>query len=378
MILKKIKVHNFKSIYGDFEMNFDDIKGFWKIEGSVGSGKTTIGEAIIYGLFGTVKGKNNRDLISWGEKNCKVSIECISKGHELVINRNIKGDLDVLVDGEPLVFTNKRDAQAQLEEEYYDISKMTLELLCIISFNNFKSLSNMTPADTRAFLDQVFGFSILTEYSDICKNKRKDVSSSIIETQYRKESVLKQIKKIESVVLYVLRNFPEGVDYIKLFKIMYFAQREYLAVNGLCIVEDTFKARPKGPVPALTYKVVKLAENGLEADCDGNDLTEFLASIEVGADQIIHAVKEPDMDYISKMEKKQIDETIAKYGAMDSKELSALSHDKAYDNAKKLMEDDPQKDILTTIDIARAGGASKPMVDHIREMQLIKAYFNAD
>jgi DNA repair exonuclease SbcCD ATPase subunit len=199
MILKKIKVHNFKSIYGDFEMNFDDIKGFWKIEGSVGSGKTTIGEAIIYGLFGTVKGKNNRDLISWGEKNCKVSIECISKGHELVINRNIKGDLDVLVDGESLVFTNKRDAQSQLEEEYYDISKMTLELLCIISFNNFKSLSNMTPADTRAFLDQVFGFSILTEYSDICKNKRKDVSSSIIETQYRKESVLNQIKKIRSI-----------------------------------------------------------------------------------------------------------------------------------------------------------------------------------
>ena len=42
MILKKIKIHNFKSIYGDFEMNFDDIKGFWKIEGSVGSGKTTM------------------------------------------------------------------------------------------------------------------------------------------------------------------------------------------------------------------------------------------------------------------------------------------------------------------------------------------------
>ena len=187
-----------------------------------------------------------------------------------------------------------------------------------------------------------------------------------------------QISKIQAVVLYILQHFKDGVDYIKLFKIMYFAQREYLAVNGLCIVEDTFKARPKGPVPALTYKVVKLAENGLEPDCDGNDLTEFLASIEVGADQIIHAVKEPDMDYISKMEKKQIDETIAKYGAMDSKELSALSHDKAYDNAKKLMEDDPQKDILTTIDIARAGGASKPMVDHIREMQLIKAYFNAD
>lgn len=199
MILKKIKVHNFKSIYGDFEMNFEDTKGFWKIEGSVGSGKTTIGEAIIYGLFGTVKGKNNRDLISWGEKNCKVSIECISKGHELVINRNIKGDLDVLVDGEPLVFTNKRDAQSQLEEEYYDISKMTLELLCIISFNNFKSLSNMTPADSRAFLDQVFGFSLLTQYAELCKIERKNSSDEVISAQYDKRNIETQIQKIKDL-----------------------------------------------------------------------------------------------------------------------------------------------------------------------------------
>lgn len=187
-----------------------------------------------------------------------------------------------------------------------------------------------------------------------------------------------QISKIQAVVLYILQHFKDGVDYIKLFKIMYFAQREYLAVNGLCLVEDTFKARPRGPVPALTYKVVKLAENGLEPDEEGNDLSEFLASIEVGADQIVHAVKEPDMDYISKMEKKEIDGIIAKYGGMESEDLSQLSHDDAYNKVKGLMEDDPQKDVMTTIDIARAGGASKPMVDHIREMQLIKAYFNAD
>lgn len=187
-----------------------------------------------------------------------------------------------------------------------------------------------------------------------------------------------QISKIQSVVLYILQHFKEGVDYIKLFKIMYFAQREYLAVNGLCIIEDTFKARPKGPVPALTYKVVKLAENGQKPEGDGNDLTEFLSSIKVDAGQIIHAVKQPDMDYISKMERKQIDNTIAKYGEKDSNDLSNLSHDEAYEKVRKLMEDDPQKDVLTTIDIARAGGASKSMVDHIREMQLIKVYFNAD
>ena len=187
-----------------------------------------------------------------------------------------------------------------------------------------------------------------------------------------------QISKIQAVVLYILQHFKDGLDYIKLFKIMYFAQREYLATNGLCMVEDTFKARPKGPVPALTYKVVKLVENGLEPDTEGNDLSEFLSSIEVGADQIVHAVKDPDMDYISEMEKEEIDNIITKYGNMESKDLSLLSHDDAYTKVKEMMEDDPQKDIMTTIDIARAGGATKSMIDHIREVQLIKASLNAD
>jgi uncharacterized phage-associated protein len=187
-----------------------------------------------------------------------------------------------------------------------------------------------------------------------------------------------QISKIQAVVLYILQHFKDGVDYIKLFKIMYFAQREYLATNGLCMVEDTFKARPKGPVPALTYKVVKLVENGLEPDTEGNDLSEFLSSIEVGADQIVHAVKDPDMDYISEMEKEEIDNIITKYGNMESKDLSLLSHDDAYTKVKEMMEDDPQKDIMTTIDIARAGGATKSMIDHIRDVQLIKASLNAD
>lgn len=199
MILNKIKVHNFKSIYGDFELNFNEIKGFWKIEGPVGAGKTTIGEAIIFGLFGDIKGKNNKDLISWGEKKGSVYIECQSKGHNLKIFRQIGSDTNVLVDDEPLVFTNKRDAQTQLEEEYYDVSKMTLELLCIISFNNFKSLSNMTPADSRAFLDQVFGFSVLTGYSDECKLKRKEVAEAITHTAYERNSLIAQIKKIRDL-----------------------------------------------------------------------------------------------------------------------------------------------------------------------------------
>ena len=67
---------------------------------------------------------------------------------------------------------------------------------------------------------------------------------------------IEQINKIETVVLYVLRNFPEGVDYIKLFKIIYFAQKEYLANYGKVLCPDTFKARTFGPVPGKVYPII--------------------------------------------------------------------------------------------------------------------------
>lgn len=182
-----------------------------------------------------------------------------------------------------------------------------------------------------------------------------------------------EIKKIEAVVLYILKEFKEGVDYIKLFKIMYFAQREYLATFGLTIVDDSFKARQRGPVPALTYKVVKMAENGEATSEVSDEVQAFASAIRVDDDKKVYALQEPDMDYLSKMAQREIDKTIAKYRDMDSRQLSDLSHDAAYLAVVERMKDDPQKDVLTLIDIARAGGASEGMVDHIREVQVIKA-----
>ena len=177
-----------------------------------------------------------------------------------------------------------------------------------------------------------------------------------------------QINEIKAVVLYILQHFKDGVDYIKLFKIMYFAQREYLATYGVPLVEDTFKARQLGPVPSLTYKVVKMAEAGDKSV----DLDDFISSIRVDESQKIYAAEKPDTDYLAEAEEKKLDKIIAEYSNVDSKKLSELSHDTAYLAVCERMKDDPQKDILTLIDIARAGGASDEMIGCIREDQLIK------
>lgn len=203
MKVKSIKINNFKSIYDTLELNFEDVKGFWKISGSVGAGKTTIGEAIIFGLFGSISGKNNPDLISWGQKHGLVEINCVSKGKNIYIKRELnaygQSPMYVEVDGEELIFTNKRDAQQQLEQEYYDTSRTTLELLCIISFNNFKSLATLSSSDTKKFLDQVLGFHTLTNYADVCKTLKTNNLSLMRQVQSQISNIESQIRKLEEM-----------------------------------------------------------------------------------------------------------------------------------------------------------------------------------
>ena len=203
MNIHKIKIKNFKSIYDELIIDFDDTQGFWKISGPVGAGKTTIGEAIIFGLYGNVKGKNNSDLISWGEKSGYIELWCTSNNNKLYIKRDYKASgsspIYVEVNSEPLIFTNKKDAQKQLETEYYDISRITLELLCIISFNNFKSLSSLNPAETKKFLDEVFGFYILSNYSDNCKLKCSESLKILNSTKNEYNTIEQKISVIEKL-----------------------------------------------------------------------------------------------------------------------------------------------------------------------------------
>ncbi len=182
---------------------------------------------------------------------------------------------------------------------------------------------------------------------------------------------LEQIKKIESVVLYILRKFPDGVDYIKLFKIIYFAQKEYLVNYGKVLCPDTFKARVYGPVPALSDKVIKLVELDEEEISSYPDLRNFCNSIRI-QDQKVFALAEPDMDYLSRKECEYLDKWYDYCKDKHSmKTLSPESHDEAYLRAYERYKDDPQLGTLTNIEIARAGGATPKMVAYIREKELL-------
>ena len=87
MHIHDIKITNFRSCYGEHYFNFDDIKGLIKLSGPIGAGKTTLGEAIIWGLFGSVKEHNNPNLVSWNTNFCQVEMNITSKNKRIYIRR---------------------------------------------------------------------------------------------------------------------------------------------------------------------------------------------------------------------------------------------------------------------------------------------------
>ena len=197
MIIHQIKITNFKSIYGTQTFNFDNLKGLIKLSGPIGSGKTTLAEAILWGLYGTVKGQNNGQLVAWNTKACEIEINLTSKNKEVHIIRNIREPLIIEIDGKTLSASNKRNTQEILEEEVFDVPKLAVVKMCVISFSAFNSLAAMNPGETKQFLDDIFGFKLFTDYNNEVIIERKNQQNEAIKLQSVYEENLNQIENLK-------------------------------------------------------------------------------------------------------------------------------------------------------------------------------------
>jgi uncharacterized phage-associated protein len=187
-----------------------------------------------------------------------------------------------------------------------------------------------------------------------------------------------QILKIKATLLYILNFFPEGIDYIKLFKILYFAQQEHLVKYGRPIVEESFYALKHGPVPSFSYKAFQAAEGKQEMVKDFSEFLKGITVITTTNDVIIVSNNDfdVDMDELSISDVKCLDYSIDKHKDIAPYDLSELSHDVAWEEAYNRAQNDPEKNMMTLIDIAKAGNALDSTIAHIREHQLIKKAFS--
>ena len=125
MIIKSITVKNFQ-LFKDQTINLDRINliaglNYDSLEengiySSNGSGKSTILNAILFGLFGEVTEVNLKDLIRLGTKEAEVSVVLSHNNQNIIISRKIPAALSIRVDGKLLQFNTATIAQKYLND----------------------------------------------------------------------------------------------------------------------------------------------------------------------------------------------------------------------------------------------------------------------
>ena len=156
-------------------------------------------------------------------------------------------------------------------------------------------------------------------------------------------------------LLYVLNKLGGRADFHKVFKILYFADREHLACFGKPITDDKYMAMANGPVPSMAYDIFKsLRGNGLIADADLNVWFQLEGQYHVISKAIA------DQEFIPESAQKLLSHYASKFKHTGFNKLSAESHDRAWERAFHDSE-------MNLLDIARAGGASKDMLSYISD-----------
>ncbi len=137
-------------------------------------------------------------------------------------------------------------------------------------------------------------------------------------------------EKTLNVILYLAQKIQRR-DFHKIFKLLYFIDREFLKEYGMPITGDTYIAMDAGPVPSKTYDMFKMVRGDSYAP-DTEGLGSYLQVVKW---MYIVPLREPNMKALSQAEKTVIDNVIVQYGSLSYDEIKEKSHDMAWRSTAK-------------------------------------------
>lgn len=182
MQILKLEFKNFNS-YGNKVQTIEfprDQSGFFHVVGQNGFGKTTISEAIKFGLFGKVDGKKLKDIPNRINGGAWVRITLLTKNKEVVVESGVDPSfINLWVDGVPYDKANTRGPREYLTEELLEIPFHVFNNIVSISINDFKSFLKMSNDDKRKIVDKIFGFHIINQMRELLKGQTKMLKDNL-------------------------------------------------------------------------------------------------------------------------------------------------------------------------------------------------------
>ena len=189
------------------------------IVGDNGAGKSTILDALTFGLFGKAFRKINKPQLvnSVNSKDCVIEIDFKIGNREYLVRRGIKPSVfEIYINGDMLDQDSKiRDSQLHLEETILKLNYKSFTQTVILGSATFVPFMQLTANDRRDIIEDILDIKIFSSMNDILKGKSSILKESLYENEKEREL---QDYKIELQE----RNIEEARDTkknsIKLFK----------------------------------------------------------------------------------------------------------------------------------------------------------------
>lgn len=170
--------------------------------------------------------------------------------------------------------------------------------------------------------------------------------------------------KALNAILYILKSLKRK-DFHKIFKILYFSDRNHISEYGRSITGDTYIAMVDGPVPSKIYDIFK----SVRGDGYFKDNGKFSRYFEIEKWDLVSPKEEPNLKSLSKSDIEAIQNSLIEYGDLTWDEVREKSHDYAWRNTALNTPMSIDNLIFET-------GNTEEYLDYVKENLYLKSTFN--
>jgi DNA repair exonuclease SbcCD ATPase subunit len=198
IIFQKVRWKNFLSTGNSFtEIDFQRSPNTLII-GNNGAGKSTILDALCFGLFGKPFRKINKPQLvnSINNSNVVVEIEFAIGKKEYKVVRGIKPNIFEVWHNGIMVDQNaaSKDYQEHLEKFILKLNFKSFTQVVILGSASFVPFMQLTPADRRAIIEDLLDIGIFSSMNGVVKERMSEIKEQTTANKYQMELAAEKIK----------------------------------------------------------------------------------------------------------------------------------------------------------------------------------------